>query len=260
LIESSGGMLPKARLKRIYKSLRIGFGRGRLDYAEDGLVNKNLSSLLDQKFEAAYQIGIESGHGFGKQIEDFGIRYRVAIAIWCARQALKLDGDFVECGVNTGILSLSICNYLDFRKINKKFYLFDTYEGIPKEAVTSTESSQYQGRNSMYSECFDLAKSNFAGFPNAVLVKGVVPFTLLTVNIEKISYLSIDMNVAKPEIEAITHFWPRLSPGGVVLLDDYGFRHYEEQHAAMNNFAESVNTPILTLPTGQGLIIKSAKL
>jgi hypothetical protein len=41
-----------------------------------------------------------------------------------------------------------------------------------------------------------------------------------------------------------------------VVLDDYAFRGYERQKAAMDEFARQVGIEILTLPTGQGLIIK----
>jgi hypothetical protein len=79
---------------------------------------------------------------------------------------------------------------------------------------------------------------------------------LHSVNIDKVCYLSIDMNIAYPERKAIEHFWPKLSPGAFVVLDDYGFYGYEEQMATLDQFAESVGVKILALPTGQGLIIK----
>jgi len=41
-----------------------------------------------------------------------------------------------------------------------------------------------------------------------------------------------------------------------VLLDDYGHSGHEEQKRAFDGFALSKDVKILTLPTGQGLIIK----
>jgi predicted O-methyltransferase YrrM len=79
----------------------------------------------------------------------------------------------------------------------------------------------------------------------------------LTVEIKEVAYLSIDMNIAYPERAAIEHFWPRIVPGGVVVLDDYAFAGYDEQRRSMDEFARHAGVPILTLPTGQGLLIKS---
>src|SRR5262249_37785130 len=105
-------------------------------------------------------------------------------------------------------------------------------------------------------ECYEMVSRNFAPFPRAVLVQGKVPDTLSSVAIDKVAYLSIDMNIAYPERKAIEHFWPKLSSGACVVLDDYGWRGYEAQRDTMDDFGRAVGVEILMLPTGQGLVIK----
>jgi len=62
-----------------------------------------------------------------KTIENLDIQWRVHIVTWAAKQAIKLEGDFVECGVWWGFLSRAICEYVGFNEYKeKKFYLFDT--------------------------------------------------------------------------------------------------------------------------------------
>ena len=63
------------------------------------------------------------------------------------------------------------------------------------------------------------------------------------------------MNCAGPEIAAMEFVWDRLSPGALVLLDDYAYLGHGSQKAAMDNFAAARSIPILALPTGQGLMI-----
>ena len=93
---------------------------------------------------------------------------RVHIACWAARHALYLPGDFVECGVNTGILSLAICNYVEFNSTGKSFFLFDTYSGIPADQMLESERADRLNENrSMYNECYDIARRNFRPFPRA---------------------------------------------------------------------------------------------
>jgi len=65
------------------------------------------------------------------------------------------------------------------------------------------------------------------------------------------------MNIAKPERAAIEFFWPKLVPGAVVILDDYGWVPFRAQKDALDEFAANVGVEIMTLPTGQGLLIKS---
>jgi hypothetical protein len=64
------------------------------------------------------------------------------------------------------------------------------------------------------------------------------------------------MNNVLPEIAAIEYFWDKLVQGGIVVLDDYGFTSHLQQKLAFDEFAKRVGVLILTLPTGQGLILK----
>jgi O-methyltransferase len=226
----------------------------------DGMTlrGKHAPFLQDQRFMSAYRRGVTSGHRLGASGEqDIHIEWRVAVTCWAARHGAKLPGDFVECGVNTGIYSLAICEYLNFNSLNKSFYLFDTFKGIPEEQMSASERSARISHNKAYYEdCFDIARRNFAPFPSAKLIRGNVPDTLPDAKIDKVCYLSIDMNIAWPERQAIEYFWPKLSQGAFVVLDDYGFHGYEEQMRSMNEFAQGVGVEVLALPTGQGLIVK----
>ena len=70
-------------------------------------------------------------------------------------------------------------------------------------------------------------------------------------------FLHIDMNCAPPEIAALKELWPRISTGGIVILDDYAYHGHDLQKAAMDALAQELGTQIASLPTGQGLIIKA---
>lgn len=221
---------------------------------------KNIDFLDDQQFMRAYRAGVNSGHKIGgatAATQDIHIEWRIHVCCWAAWHAKQLVGDFVECGTNTGIMSLAICNYLDFNHLQKDFYLFDTYCGIPDDQVTPGERKNgLHLQNSDYEECFERAKQNFAPFKRAQLVRGKVPDTLTSVSIDKICYLMLDMNIVAPERAALEYFWPKLVSGAIVLFDDYGWSGYIAQKQAHDAFAESKGVKILNLPTGQGMLIK----
>ncbi len=222
--------------------------------------NKNTDFLKDEWFMAAYRAGMDSGHKIGRPAgssEDIHIEWRILVCCWAAWHAKQLAGDFVECGTNTGIMSLAICNYIDFNRTGKNFYLFDTFCGIPEAQMLPEERAAGRGlENSMYEECFEIAKRNFSPFPRARLVRGKVPDTLPSQPIEKVCYLMLDMNIMVPERAALEYFWDKLVPGAIVLLDDYGWLGYVAQKRALDEFAASRGVKILNIPTGHGMLIK----
>ena len=167
--------------------------------------------------------------------------------------------DFVECGVDTGMFSLAICDWLDFNSLDKDFWLFDTFNGIPDEQMSAAERNGIGGwhNRESYEECFGRASANFEPWPRCRLVRGIVPQTLVAFpEGRKVAYLSLDMNIVVPEIAAIEFFWDRLVPGAVVLLDDYGWATHAAQKAAFDTFARAHGAMILSVPTGQGIIIR----
>ena len=249
-------LLPSIKL-RTRKKITKG-----LVYNNDGLAvwGKSADFLADPRFQQAYNLGMDSGHKIGRpagSTGDIHIEWRVLVCCWAAQHAKHLPGDFVECGVNTGILSLAVCKYIDFNTTGKNFFLFDTYCGIPVKQAGAEELEHVRENNKTnYEECYETAKRNFLPFPRAKLVRGTVPETLTSVPIEKVCYLSIDMNIVAPEIAALDFFWEKLSPGAPLVLDDYGFAAHQKQKLAFDAFAAKKGVEILLLPTGQGLLLK----
>lgn len=232
----------------------------KVDYNSDNLKvwGKNVNFLYDPKFLVAYKKGMNSGHRIGKSagIKDLHIEWRSFVCCWAAWHGKLLEGDFVECGVNTGIYSLAICEYIDFNSTNKKFWLYDTFDGIPEDQMMESEKIGIEEYKTFYYDCFDRAKQNFLPYPNVKLIKGKVPETLNSVDIGDVCYLSIDMNICYPEIEAMKFFWNKLVSGACVVFDDYAWKNHVKQMEELDKFASSKGTKILPLPTGQGLLIK----
>jgi O-methyltransferase len=225
-------------------------------FAADGLVTYNRSDFLnDPRFRRAYAAGVATGHRFGA---DLHIEWRVYVACWAAEHALRIDGDFVECGVNTGILTRAVIDYVGLgERADRTLWLLDTFNGIPEQYVLPQEQALMRGMNTLYTDCLAQVEATFAPFSNVRIVPGPVPDTLPAVTSERIAWLSIDMNNAVPELAALEWFWPRLVPGAVVVLDDYGFHGHEIQKRGMDTLAARYGTSVLAMPTGQGLLFKA---
>jgi O-methyltransferase len=224
-----------------------------ITYDTDSLcTSNNCDFLKEERFIKAYDAALATNPWKG-----FTLHWRVYIVCWFANLVKNLDGDYVECGVNTGAYSRALIEYTNFNELNKVLYLFDTFEGFPESQISEEEKvmgiQEYGGDH--YKNVYEDVRDTFSLFP-VEIIKGLVPDTLEKCKAKSICYLSLDMNAVKPEIAAAEFFWPKMVPGGVIILDDYGFKKHINQKLAFDEFARNKNVEILSLPTGQGIIFK----
>ena len=227
-------------------------------YDQDGLRSiHNHEFMDDPDFRKAYERGVRAAG------DDYGWHWRVHIGLWAAACAARLEGDFVECGVNRGFLSSAIMEYLNWDSLGKHFYLLDTFRGLDERLVSpadrasgAVEKNTKSLASGFYVQGIDEVRANFSQWKNVSLIEGPIPETLPQVRADKIAYLHLDMNCSPPEVAAIQFFWERLVSSAFVLLDDYAYYGYLSQKLAMDQFAREQGIKILSLPTGQGLLVK----
>ena len=249
----------KPLLKRLLAFAGYALVNTRRYYACDGLNTlHNDSFRRDPAFRDAYARGLRANQGIDPQWE-----WRAHVAMWTAMNAVRIAGDFVECGVNNGFISSAIMQRLNWQDGGKTFYLVDTFAGpvltqyseeeIRKGRLKIAEDALAAGS---YSCDVEQVRQNFSQWPSAVVIQGAVPDVLAQFDDIRVAFLHIDMNCAMPERAALEFFWDRLSSGGFVLLDDYTYLGHESQSIAIGAVARQLGAEILSLPTGQGLIIK----
>ncbi len=236
----------------------VPFDAGRF-YAEDGLFSvHNDEFRRDPAFVAAYQRGVQSSHGI-----DPALRWRIHIALWAARLALKAPGDYVECGVNAGMVSSAILHDLNWSALPRQYFLIDTFAGPVLDQFSAEERQsgwvalvEERVAAGAYVTDIDRVRATFAEWPNAIVVQGTVPEILPSIGPRQIAFLHLDLNCAAPEVAALEYFWSQMAPGAVVLMDDYAHHGVEEQKKAIDRWADRIQVEVLSLPTGQGLIVK----
>lgn len=177
------------------------------------------------------------------------IIWRTAVLVWAARNGLKREGAFVECGCYKGTSARIICDAVDFNASEKDFFLYDVFE-YPEGGAPF---SKLPG---MGPTLFDEVKARFADVPRAHIIKGLVPESLIDTAPEQIAFLHIDMNNVTPEIAALDLLFERVVPGGMIILDDYGYIPYVAQRDAERVWFAQRGYDVLELPTSQGLVIR----
>lgn len=249
----------KAAIRKLLASAGYAILRERGRYHQDGLLTVHNDGFRRTRvFREAYARGVKASNGI-----DPGFEWRVHTALWAARAGLRVTGDFVECGVNAGFMSSAILQGLNWNALDRRFYLVDTFSGPVMAQYSSGEAAR--GRVKLaeqalaagaYVTDLERVRANYSEWPRAVVVPGAVPEVLPSLEVSAVAFLHLDMNCAYPETAALEFFWERLSPGAVVLLDDYAYFGHEEQGNAMGAAAGRLGAEVLSLPTGQGLILR----
>lgn len=158
-----------------------------------------------------------------------------------------IPGDLVECGVWKGgsVMAMAL-TLLQQQNQGRSLYLFDTFAGMtaPGErdidylgqqaetilADIRCEAPQEEVETAVFSTGYDRAKIHF--------VKGAVEETIPAHAPETIALLRLDTDWYQSTRHELVHLFPRLAPGGVLIVDDYGHWHgarqavdeYLEQH------------------------------
>jgi hypothetical protein len=190
-----------------------------------------------------------------------GIAWRLNTLCWGARSGLRTGGDFVECGVFKGDMAWVVVNTLGPNQI-PRFYLYDSFEGFSSEYSTAEDFPSDLGflafANNEYRQqgLYERVRDRFAPYENVCVIKGFLPEALDIECPGRIGFLHVDLNSPRAEIAVLERLFDRVVPGGVVIFDDYGWKLFEKQKIAEDEFMASRGYAILELPTGQGLVVK----
>jgi O-methyltransferase len=150
-----------------------------------------------------------------------------------------IPGDIVECGVwRGGSMMLAAMALRRFGDTGRKLYLYDTFEGMtrPDERDVDWDGQDYRqrwdeahaaNRTMGFGGSVDDVRANVAatGYPeeNLVFVKGPVEQTIPGTVPERAALLRLDTDWYNSTWHELVHLYPRLSVGGILIVDDYGW-------------------------------------
>jgi O-methyltransferase len=173
----------------------------------------------------------------------------------------KIPGDIIECGVwRGGSCMLVALSLLLFEDRERRILLFDTFGGHPRpdlekdidlwgnKAVVDWDNSKSDGESSDWGfASIEEVRANLAttGYPEAKLafIKGKVEDTLADNIPDRLALLRLDTDWYESTRVALVHLYPRLVPGGVLIVDDYG--HYQGQRQAVDEYFSSTGQHLL---------------
>jgi len=149
----------------------------------------------------------------------------------------QIPGDIVECGVWKGGSAMIAAKTLSsLGSTSRKLYLYDTFEGMPepgdedvkiRTGIAGKETWKEKQETGGWARAglVEVQKNmSTTAYPqeNIVFVEGMVEDTIPDTIPEQISILRLDTDWFASTYHELTHLFPRLSSGGVLIIDDYG--------------------------------------
>jgi hypothetical protein len=169
----------------------------------------------------------------------------------------KVGGALVECGVWKGGSAMLMAQILVDLCEEKEIYLYDTFEGMSEPTDSDVDLSGNTAaellREGTRSDPIwayagiDEVKANLAktGYPTARirLIKGKVEDTMPGTMPDAISLLRLDTDWYDSTYHELVHLFPRVVPGGVLIIDDYG--HWQGARLATDRYLRDSGVNLL---------------
>ena len=163
---------------------------------------------------------------------------RLATLELLCRRLEKVPGDAAELGVYKGFFARCISLLLPERRL----YLFDSFEGFGEECCAS-EAFQAAHRNTAIEKVLSIMPD-----PNRVTVKpGFFPESLQGLE-TRFCLVSLDVDFEQATLEGLRYFWPRLSPGGYLMLHDWGSPKLPGVARALEEYEAEIGGKIPAIP------------
>jgi predicted O-methyltransferase YrrM len=173
----------------------------------------------------------------------------------CVRFTRNLPGALAECGTYQGASAY----FMAREAPGVPLYLFDSFEGLSAPDATDRRVAEdhlpWQAGDMRSTE--ETLRGTLAEFDNVHILKGWIPERFPEVANERFRLLHIDVDLYQPTLDTLKFYYPRMNPGGVIVMDDYGSTLCPGAHRAVTEFMGDKMERVIHLPTGQGIIIKT---
>jgi len=162
---------------------------------------------------------------------------------YCVEEVLArgVPGDLIETGVWRGGATIFMRGILAAHGVtDRTVWAADSFEGLPMPDPTKypADLGDKHYMLSHLAVSLEDVKRNFARYglldEQVRFLKGWFKDTLPSAPIDSLSVLRLDGDMYESTMDALLHLYPKLSPGGYVIIDDYGYS--ESCRKAVNDY------------------------
>jgi hypothetical protein len=168
----------------------------------------------------------------------------------------EIAGDMAELGVFRGNSAAVLAHYA--RIHGRTLWLFDTFQGFDRrDLVGGDESRAVEFANTSISEVRELVGDEEVRFVPGRFPESI-PADLRT---SRLCLAHIDCDLYEPAKSGLEFFYPRLSPGGLIIVHDYANPYWAGIKRAVDEFCSGIPEKLVVCgdKSGTAMIRKSAQ-
>jgi hypothetical protein len=204
---------------------------------------RNHTILDDGEFLALYGLLRAEGMNF--------LSLREVYNLWrYGRMSLSVPGDFAEVGVFKG----GGARVLKEVKGGRLLHLFDTFRGMP--ATHPTHDTMHKAGD--FADASLEAVQRYLGTEGIRYYPGFFPDTTRgqEQSLERIAFVHLDVDIYQSTLDALRFFYPRVSPGGMIVTHDYSAQSCPGVSAAYDEFFADKPERVLPVWDSQSVVVK----
>ncbi|CAN5532616.1 hypothetical protein BH10BAC1_BH10BAC1_01860 [soil metagenome] len=164
---------------------------------------------------------------------------------------LNVAGDFAELGVHKGETAKIIYEMDPSRKL----HLFDTFEGFNEKDLLLEKQKENKFSTANFSDTdLQTVKKYVGGENKTIYYPGYFPSTAIGLDNTTFAFVHLDADLYLPTIEGLRFFYPKLSPGGVIIIHDYNHT-WDGIKKALDEFIPTIPESLIELPDWKGSVM-----
>jgi hypothetical protein len=161
-----------------------------------------------------------------------------------------------EVGVFRGGTSVFLARASQALGLECALHCVDTFEGHAPEDLGAFDTEHKAGHFAETS--YERVKALLAPFPFVHVYKGRIQDESAKLAAHSFSFVHLDVDIYEPTRFGLEFFGARLTPGGVIVVDDYGFTSCPGAKQAVDEYAAGhPNFFVLPLLTGQIVLVNT---
>ena len=162
-----------------------------------------------------------------------------------------LEGDFVELGVYQGDTAAVLARHA--RRLGRQIFLLDTFGGFDSEDMKGVDAGRSDGEFADTS--LDAVRAR-VGEQGTSFIKGYFPQSADQLPADgRYCLVHIDADLYAPILSGLEYFYPRMVPGGFMIIHDYSSLIWEGAERAVDTFFADKPEGAIPVPDASGSVV-----